>query len=102
MGALIPYCDRNSVFSYDIDMQWYEINNMIPCNKYMINLQYFITLNPSIEGELFDFMENTPPKWIITSNTLSDYLPQIDSIVKNNYECLYSNSTGIVYLIKSK
>ncbi len=100
MGALIPECDRNSVFSFDIDMQWYEINNIMPCNRYVVNLQYFIALEPSIETELFDFLENSPPKWVICSNTLPDYLPQMDEVVRSKYDCLYSTDVGLVYLLR--
>ena len=100
MGLLIPESDRNSVFSFDIDMQWYEINNILPCNEYIINLQYFIALEPSIEPELIDFMENTPPKWMICSNTLQDYLPQMNEIVTRKYDCIYSTDVGLVYLLK--
>ena len=100
MGLLIPESDRDSVFSFDIDMQWYEINDILPCNKYMVNLQYFIALEPSIEQELFDFMENTPPKWMICSNTLPDYLPQMDGIVRRRYDCIYSTDVGLVYLLR--
>lgn len=100
MGTLIPECDRDSVFSFDIDMQWYEINNLLPCNRYPINLQYFIALEPSIEQELFDFLDKTPPKWMICSNTLQDYLPQMDEIVKSRYDCIYSTDVGLVYLLR--
>ena len=100
MGSLIPEFDRNSVFSFDIDMQWYEINDIIPCNRYVVNLQYFIALEPSIEDELIRFLYETPPKWIITSNTLQDYLPTMDAIVKEKYDCLYQTDVGLVYLLR--
>ncbi|MBR5765243.1 MAG: hypothetical protein IKX95_00535, partial [Lachnospiraceae bacterium] len=100
MAALIPPFDRDSVFSFDIDMQWYEINNMMPCNRYMVNLQYFIALEPHIEQELFDLFEYNPPKWMICSNTLGDYLPQMNEIVNEKYDCLYSTDVGLVYLLR--
>lgn len=100
MGTLIPDYDRGSVFSFDIDMQWYEINKILPCNKYVINLQYFIALEPSIEQELFEFFEQTPPKWMICSNTLKDYLPQMYEIIDSRYDCLYTTDVGVVYLLR--
>ncbi len=100
MGTLIPAFDRDKVFSFDIDMQWYEINDIMPCNRYMVNLQYFIALEPGIEQELFDFLENTPPKWMICSNTLPDYLPQMDEIVRSKYDCIYTTDVGLVYLLR--
>ena len=100
MGALIPAYDRNSVFSFDIDMQWYEINGILPCNRYPINLQYFIALEPSIESDLFEFLEKTPPKWMICSNTLQDYLPQMNEIILRKYDCIYSTDVGLVYLLR--
>ncbi len=100
MGTLIPEFERNSVFSFDIDMQWYEINDILPCNRYVVNLQYFIALKPSIEDELILFLHETPPKWIITSNTLQDYLPTMDAIVKEKYDCLYQTDVGLVYMLR--
>ena len=100
MGALIPLYDKNSVFSLDIDMQWFEINDMMPCNRYMVNLQYFIALEPSIEQELLNYFEETPPKWMICSNTLQDYLPQMNAIVQARYDCIYSTDVGLVYLLR--
>ncbi|MCR5507284.1 MAG: hypothetical protein K6F34_01220 [Lachnospiraceae bacterium] len=100
MGMLIPECDRDSVFSFDIDMQWFEINGMMPCNKYVVNLQYFIALDPPIEDELLDMLDNDPPKWIICSNTLPDYLPVMDEAVRLRYDCIYQTDTGLVYLKK--
>ena len=100
MGSLIPVFDRDSVFSFDIDMQWYEINGILPCNRYVVNLQYFIALEPGIEQELFDFFEQTPPKWMICSNTLPDYLPRMDEMVRSKYDCIYTTDVGIVYLLK--
>lgn len=100
MGALIPAYDRNSVFSFDIDMQWYEINGILPCNRYPINLQYFIALEPSIESDLFEFLEKTPPKWMICSNTLQDYLPKMNEIILSKYDCIYSTDVGLVYLLR--
>lgn len=100
MGTLIPSYDKNSVFSFDIDMQWYEINDILPCNKYAINLQYFIALEPSIEQELFDYFDETPPKWMICSNTLQDYLPKMNEMVQSKYDCIYSTDVGLVYLLK--
>ena len=100
MGALIPECDRDSVFSFDIDMQWFEINKIMPCNKYVVNLQYFIALEPQIETELYNYFDTTPPKWMIISNTLEDYLPQFNELVMNRYDCLYITDVGQVYLLK--
>lgn len=102
MGALIPVFDRDSVFSFDIDMQWYEINGILPCNIYVVNLQYFIALEPGIEQELFDYFRETPPKWMICSNTLPDYLPRMDEMVRSKYDCIYTTDVGLVYLLKEK
>ena len=102
MGALIPVFDRDRVFSFDIDMQWYEINGILPCNRYVVNLQYFIALEPGIEQEILDYFRETPPKWMICSNTLPDYLPRMDKMVQLKYDCIYTTDVGAVYLLKEK
>lgn len=99
IGALIPQCDRNSVYSFNLDMQWFEINNILPCHKYQINLQFFCDLDNRIEEEIISYLETTPPKWIVVGGDLSSYLPDINDVVESKYTNVYENDLAALYLL---
>ena len=90
--------ERNSVFSFDIDMKWYEATGILPCNPYQVNLQYFISLDPSIDTELKQYFKQTPPKWMLVSHNLPNFLPEFNDTIEADYECIYDNSVGMLYL----
>jgi len=100
MASLIPENDRDSVYSFNMDMQWFEINNILPCYTYTINLQFFIALDNRIETEIIDKLNTSPPKWIVVGGTLSDYLPNINEVVITKYDFIYQNPYGSLYILK--
>ena len=102
IGALIPECDRDSVYSFMIDMQMFEINDITPCCRYVVNLPYFIELCPEALPEILDMLENDPPKWLIIGDDFDGSLPEIYDSVIEKYDCIYENSAGHLYLLHDK
>lgn len=100
MGAFIPESDRDSVFSFNMDMQWFEINHILPCYKYQINLPYFASIEPGIETEILEFLKTTPPKWLVVGDDLDTSLPEVDEYILDNYQNIYNNDYGALYLIR--
>ena len=100
IGALIPECDRDSVFSFMIDMQMFEINDITPCCRYVVNLPYFIELYPQALTDILDMLENDPPKWLIIGDDFEGSLPEIYDSVMEKYDCIYENSSGQLYLLQ--
>ena len=98
IALLIPESERDSVFSFDIDMTFFEATQIMPCYKYQINLQFFIALNPAIRDEIMEYFDKTPPKWMIISETLDQYLPEMYDMMMEKYRCLYYNSAGCLYV----
>jgi len=99
IGALIPECDRNSVFSFMIDMQMFEANDITPCCRYVVNLPFFIELYPQAQTDILDMFENNPPKWLIIGSDFSGNLPAIYDVVTDKYDCIYENPAGNLYLL---
>ena len=99
LAALIPECDRGSVFSFLIDMQWYEINDMIPCGRFVVNVPFFIDLDENALSEIEDFLNNTPPKWILCGDCLDLNIKEAYDIIDSKYTCIYENSVGHLYLL---
>ncbi|MCR5590855.1 MAG: hypothetical protein K6F73_04925 [Lachnospiraceae bacterium] len=102
IGALIPECDRGSVFSFMIDMQMFEANDIIPCCRYVVNLPFFIELYPQAQTDILDMLENDPPKWLIIGNDFEENLPEIAGSVFDKYECIYDNAAGQLYLLSGE
>ena len=100
IGALIPECDRDSVFSFMIDMQMFEANDITPCCRYVVNLPFFIDLYPQALTDILDMLENNPPKWLIIGYEFEDNLPEIYDVVMNRYDCIYENRAGHLYLLR--
>ena len=100
IGALIPECDRDSVFSFMIDMQMFEANDITPCCRYVINLPFFIRLYPQALADILDMLENNPPKWLIIGDNFKENLPEIYDSVMSKYDCIYENPSGHLFLLK--
>lgn len=100
IGALIPECDRGSVFSFMIDMQMFEANNITPCCRYVVNLPYFIELYPQALTDILDMLEKDPPKWLIIGDNFQDNLPEIYDSVIEKYDCIYENPSGHLFLYR--
>ena len=100
IGALIPECDRDKVFSFMIDMQMFEVNDMMPCCRYVVNLPFFIDLYPQAKTDILDMFDNDPPKWIIVGSDFESNLPEISAVVLERYDCVYENSSGHLFLLQ--
>ena len=99
MASLIPDCDKDSVYSINMDMQWFECNNILPCYSYTINLQFFVSLDNQIEQNIIKRLKTDPPKWIVIGGDLSSYLPNINDVVMPMYSEVYENEYGALYLL---
>ncbi len=100
LAALIPDCDRDKVFCFNVDMTWFEANQMLPCNKYQINLPFFITLDANIQTDLILLLNETPPKWLVIKDSFRDELPSLFELVASKYDCISANDSGSLYLLR--
>ena len=98
LGMLIPECDRDSVYSFMTDMQWFEVNKITPCCRYVVNLPFFIELYPQAQDDIIDMLRHNPPKWIVIGDSFQENLPDIAEVVFQEYECISENSSGHLYL----
>lgn len=100
MASFIPKTERDQVYSFNMDMQWFECNQILPCYKYQVNLQFFVALDGRIQTEIINYLRETPPKWLVIGGDLSSYLPTINEMVVDRYENIYSNDYGALYLLQ--
>ena len=100
IAALIPECDRNSVFSFMMDMQFFEATDMMPCCRYVVNLPFFIELYPPALNDILTMLDENPPKWLVIGDGFADNLPEIYESVNEKYDCIYENNSGHLYLLR--
>ena len=100
MASLIPAEDYDSVYSINMDMQWFECNNILPCFPYTINCQFFCVLDPQIKEDIINKIKNDPPKWIVVGGDLYSYISEVYDVVSPKYEIVYENDYGALYLLQ--
>ncbi len=100
LASLIPERERDQVFSFSTDMIWFEVNQILPCNPYQVNLQFFIALDPSIEADLTQYLNETPPKWLVVGDSFEGEIPSLYDIVFAKYDGIGSNGSGNLYLLR--
>ncbi len=98
--TLIPEFEQNNVFSFLTDMTFFEINQILPCYKYPINLPFFIALDSSIQTDILNLLETDAPKWLVIGDDFDAIMPDIASVVYEKYDCIYENSAGHLYLLR--
>jgi len=103
LASLIPEWERNKVFSFSTDMTWFEANQIMPCYKYQVNLQFFINLDNRIQDNILDYFDKTPTKWLVVGPTFCDEIPILyEEIVEKKYDLVSSNDTGQLYILKDE
>ena len=100
MASLIPESERDSVMSFMIDMQWYEATGITPCNRYVVNLPFFIALDPPVLEDLLDMFENNPPKWLVIGDNFDGNLPDLVGALYFNYKLVFENESGSLYILE--
>ncbi len=94
---LIPESEREDVYCLESGMIFFEVNQMLPNNKYIVNCPYFIELNPPAEKEILDILNNHTPKWLISENVADFDNDKVKYAVYNNYEIIANNSAEHLY-----
>lgn len=102
MADNIPPEDKNSVFSYNIDVEWYYYtDDIFPCNKYCGWQNHYIELVPEIETELADMFDNAPPKWLVLPAESEKPIPNLlRERFDKNYIVEFQNSDFVLLRYK--
>lgn len=99
LAVFIPAWERNDVYCFNVDMIWFEINDMLPSYRYPVNTPFFIALDDNIGNNLRAFLADTPPKWLITSNHIHEEIEFVGEALDEKYDFIYSNDLGSLYLL---
>ncbi len=102
LAVFIPEWERDDVYCFNVDMIWFEINDMLPSYRYPVNTPFFIALDENIGNNLRTFLADTPSKWLITSNNIHDEIDFVGTAINEKYDFIYSNDLGALYLLREE
>lgn len=94
---LIPESERDEIYCLESGMIFYEVNQMLPSNKYPVNLPYFMDLHPVIKKEVLHVITEETPKWVISEKFSEFDDDDVKIAVYNRYEMIASNSAEQLY-----
>lgn len=99
LAVFIPEWERNDVYCFNVDMIWFEINDILPCYRYPVNTPFFIALDETIGNNLRTLLDANPPRWLVTSNNIHDEIDFVGTALDEKYVFIYSNDLGSIYLL---
>ena len=97
INELIPEWERNEVYNLESGMIYYEVNQLLPANKYPVNLPYFLHLHPPIKEEVLRKLRIERPVWIICEYMDGFDDEDIKNYVFDNYELIADNTGEQLY-----
>jgi hypothetical protein len=99
LATFIPEWEKGDVYCFNVDMIWFEINQMLPSYKYPVNTPFFADLDPNIRQNLINYLTETPPKWIVASNNIHEGMDFVGKILDEKYQSIAYNDLGELYLL---
>lgn len=100
LATFIPDWEKGDVYCFNVDMIWFEINDILPSYKYPVNTPFFVALDPDIKKNIENYLTNTPPKWIVASNGIQEEMDFVGELLDKKYTPIASNDIGELYLLK--
>ncbi len=64
--TVVPKSEWNRIYDLESGMIFYEVNQLLPANRYPVNLPYFMHLNPQIKSNVLQYLDVVKPKYIIS------------------------------------
>lgn len=100
LGANIPAEDRDSVWAYNVDANWYVYNHINPCFRNFALQDWMSVSDPEITDNILEMLEDNPPKWIVALNRDCFGKPEVMSKISENYEIVAQNEQERLYCRK--
>lgn len=95
--SLIPEWERDGLYNIESGFKFYEINHILPENKYCVNIPYFLHLDDGARADFMERLERRSPKWIVTENLENIDIPEFQDYIAQNYTIVAQNDYGYLY-----
>ncbi|MBO5552471.1 MAG: glycosyltransferase family 39 protein [Lachnospiraceae bacterium] len=87
---IVPREEWDRIYDLESGMIFYEVNQLLPANRYPVNLPYFMHLNPEIKSNVLKYLDIVQPAYIMSENMANFDDSDTRDYVFNHYE-LYSD-----------
>ena len=94
---LVPEWERAGIYNIESGFKFYEINKILPNNKYSVNIPYFLHLDDNARVEFMNLLIKRYPKWIVTENLDIIDIPEFQEYIFRNYTIVAENDYGYLY-----
>ena len=95
--SLIPEWERDRLYNIESGFKFYEINRILPNNKYSVNIPYFLHLDDDARVEFMELLIKNSPKWIVTEGLDIIDIPEFQEYMFRNYTIVAENDYGLLY-----
>ena len=79
--SLVPEWDRAQIYNIESGFKFYEVNSMLPTNKYSVNIPYFLHLDEEARHEFMAFLTTRAPAWIVSEGLDMIDIPEFKEYV---------------------
>ncbi len=96
--TIIPEEEWDSIYNLESGMIFYEVNQLLPANRYPVNLPYFMHLNPVIKANVLKYLDIVKPRYIMSENMLNFDDGDTRDYVFNHYELYRDVGAEEIYI----
>ncbi|MBQ9360155.1 MAG: glycosyltransferase family 39 protein [Lachnospiraceae bacterium] len=96
--TIIPEEEWDSIYNLESGMIFYEVNQLLPANRYPVNLPYFMHLNPEIKANVLKYLDIVKPRYIISENMANFDDSDTRDYVFNHYELYRDVGAEEIYI----
>lgn len=97
LGSQIPHEDRDSVWAYNVEANWYFYNRIDPCFRNYALQDWMSVSDPAITDNILAMLEEAPPKWVVTLNQEPFGKQEVMQKILEKYELAAQNENERLY-----
>ncbi len=95
--SIVPKEERARIYNIESGFKFYEINSLLPNNKYSVNIPYFLHLDRGARTEFMERLIRACPRWIVTEGLDIIDIPEFQEYIARNYDIVSENYYGYLY-----
>ena len=97
LTSYIPQDERDSVFGYDVSAAWFLEADIMPCYRLFTLQESWSEHYPEFGREINEFMQTTPPRWVVIHNIEIIKSRQFLNIIDSDYELVSEVGYDLLY-----
>lgn len=90
-ASQIPPSQRDSVLGYNVEAQWYLINDIQPCQRYFIHQDWQSAVDETMQEEIAQDLTEHPPAWLVVSQPSN---PAVQQLLQQQYTPVLGEEQG--------